>query len=80
MPGAPIVASLLLVASPKTQRRQPKLQQLSFLMCQAIRQRKEVFEFLGNEIPLNRRFGVLTSVTKEQRKEQRMPQRMPWMF
>ena len=28
-------------------------------VTQAIRQRKEVFEFLGNEIPLNRRFGVL---------------------
>lgn len=28
-------------------------------VTQAIRQRKEVFEFLGNEIPLNRCFGVL---------------------
>ncbi|CAK9043200.1 unnamed protein product [Durusdinium trenchii] len=49
-------------------------------VTQAIRQRKEVFEFLGNEIPLNRRFGVYITMNPGYAGRAELPDNLKALF
>ncbi|CAJ1382663.1 unnamed protein product, partial [Effrenium voratum] len=49
-------------------------------VTQAIRQRKEVFEFVGNEIPLNRRFGVYITMNPGYAGRAELPDNLKALF